>query len=87
MLNHNLLLKRTKVEKGSRLEALLKAAPPKPSGEIVEELFLASMGRFPSPEEQRKSVKLLEQAGSTSAEGAEDLLWALLNRVEFIFNH
>jgi len=81
LLNNNLVLNQVKTQKGSRLEKLLT----KPDKELVEELFLATVSRFPTPEEERMSVNLLSKA-NLRQEAAEDLLWALLNRVDFIFN-
>jgi hypothetical protein len=49
----------------------------------VKELFLATVSRFPTPEEEAMGIKLL--AGGRE-QGAEDLLWALVNRVDFVFN-
>jgi hypothetical protein len=83
LLNHELVLKRVKVQKGSRLERLLSAQPSKSNGEIVEELFLATVSRYPTGEEKGKAVALLER---NREQGAEDLLWALLNRVDFIIS-
>ncbi|MBM3757253.1 MAG: DUF1553 domain-containing protein, partial [Acidobacteria bacterium] len=77
LLNHELILNRVKVAKGGRLEKLLTRS----DGELIEELFLAAIGRKPAESERVKSMQLLAN-GRTR--GAEDLLWALLNRLDFI---
>jgi hypothetical protein len=84
LLNHNLILDRVKIKPGSRLEKLLRAEPPRSNQEVVEELFLATISRPPTPHEEKMAVNLLE---GRRDQGAEDLLWALLNRLDFIFNH
>jgi hypothetical protein len=84
VLNHHLVWERVKIKPGSRLEKLLRAEPPKTNEEVVEELFLATISRPPTPEEEKMCVALLERHRD---QGAEDLLWSLLNRLDFIFNH
>jgi len=84
LLNHPLIWERVKIKPGSRLEKLVRAEPPKTNKEIVEELFLATISRPPTPEEENMSVALLARHRD---QGAEDLLWSLLNRLDFIFNH
>ena len=49
----------------------------------MEELFLATINRFPTDREKAMSLKLF---AAGREQGAEDLLWALINRVDFIFN-
>jgi hypothetical protein len=83
LLNSDLVLKRVKVQKGSRLEALLNANPRLSDSEIVRELFLATISRFPTAREEAVGLKLL---ASNREQGAEDLLWALINRIDFVFN-
>jgi hypothetical protein len=83
LLNNTLVLDRVKAVKGSRLEKLLSAN--KSDKEIVEELFLATISRYPTAEEEQKSLHLLA-SGASRQEAAEDLMWALLNRLEFVFN-
>ncbi len=54
--------------------------------EIVTELYLATLSRPPTADEQ----KLMEQAFTTSSDrraATEDVLWTLLNTKEFVFNH
>jgi len=57
-----------------------------PSRQLVDELYLGSVSRFPSLEESRTATKALE-ASPERQKSAEDLLWALLNSKEFLFNH
>jgi hypothetical protein len=78
LLNHGLLRERVKVQKGSRIEQLLKG----PDKQLVEDLFLAGLSRLPSPDEEKVALEAL--AGGRDA-GAEDLLWAMINRLDFLF--
>jgi hypothetical protein len=81
LLNHELVLQRVKVQKGSRLEKLLRAKPDLTKEQIADELFLATISRPPEAGERKQAESLLQQHGD---EGAEDLLWALFNRTDFI---
>jgi hypothetical protein len=69
---------------GSRLDRLFKARTPLP--QVTEELYLATLSRLPTPDETAKAQGWLAAAPSPR-EGAQDLLWALLNSREFLFNH
>ena len=52
---------------------------------IVEEIYLTTLSRFPTTAEQQ----LMQQAFDSGdrATAAEDILWALMNSKEFVFNH
>jgi hypothetical protein len=52
---------------------------------LVEELYLAAWGRFPTAAEMNKAIQYLASSPSKQ-EGAQDLLWALLNSPAFLFN-
>ncbi|HTI49481.1 MAG TPA: DUF1549 and DUF1553 domain-containing protein, partial [Planctomycetaceae bacterium] len=52
---------------------------------IIEELCLATLSRLPSEDEKR--LLLAEFARSDRRAAAEDVLWALLNSKEFLYNH
>jgi mono/diheme cytochrome c family protein len=65
--------------------ATLQAAKLSPR-QIVDELYLAALSRYPSFDESRTAQRALS-AGSDKQRAAEDLLWALLNSKEFLFNH
>ncbi len=83
LLNSDPVLRRIEARKGSRLEALLTATPPKSDTEIVKELFLATISRIPTRQEEEVALNLLK---GDRQHGAEDLLWALINRIDFIFS-
>jgi hypothetical protein len=51
---------------------------------MVEELYLATVGRFPNDTERNQGEKYLADYGL--AEGAQDLMWALINSPAFLFN-
>jgi hypothetical protein len=56
--------------------------------QIVEELYLAAYSRLPEPEERDIAVKLITTADKAAKQQAiEDVMWALLNSAEFVFNH
>jgi len=55
--------------------------------EIVRELYLAALSRMPSAEEIERAVAAFSAADATRQTAAEDVLWALLNSAEFVFNH
>jgi hypothetical protein len=68
----------------SRLKDLL--ASGKSDNMIVENLFLATLARLPN-EEQRRAVESALARGGDRIGVFRDLLWALVNSKEFLFNH
>jgi hypothetical protein len=61
-------------------------AEPRSNREVVEELYLRTLSRWPNSSEWTHWKKVLSRADSRR-EVLEDLLWALLNSREFAFNH
>jgi hypothetical protein len=84
LLNSKLVKERVKVKSGSRLHSLLNREPPLTNDQLVEELFLAVLSRYPTPQERQVSVAQLAKYRDA---GAEDILWALMNKLDFIFNY
>lgn len=54
--------------------------------QLAEEVFLATLSRFPTPEEKAEAVYHLKQT-KNRADAITDLMWALVNTREFILNH
>jgi hypothetical protein len=65
----------------SRVQRLLDAYPD--NGKVVDELFLGTLAREPLPEERSYGVSLLDK---NRKDGAQNVQWALLNLVEFLYN-
>jgi hypothetical protein len=55
--------------------------------EIVTELYLATLSRYPTTGEVRAASAPFGPPGATRQTATEDVLWALLNSAEFVFNH
>lgn len=69
-----------------RLGSLLKSK--KFDGEIIDELFLATLCRLPRYEDRRQVHEHLRDAGAGGREEVfRDLFWVIMNTKEFAFNH
>jgi hypothetical protein len=67
-----------------RLLKLLKAK--KTHREIIEEFFLTGFSRLPRPAELETMLAHIEKAKDPQ-KGLEDIVWAIVNAKEFLFNH
>ncbi|MDB6153773.1 MAG: Protein of unknown function (DUF1553)/Protein of unknown function [Chthoniobacteraceae bacterium] len=83
--SRSLQSKLANTEADSRVQRLVTS--PLSSEEVVSSLYLACYGRTPSAEELGISVAAFSAPGATRRSAIEDLLWALLNSAEFVFNH
>lgn len=54
---------------------------------IVTDLYLRAYSRTPSSEELQIAAKAFSAPESNRRTASEDVLWALLNSAEFVFNH
>jgi hypothetical protein len=78
-----------KLEQSPKLKAIFDSGRKQP--EIVEELYLTILSRFPTPDE----VKALEDYGKPGRSGVRvktrddwlDITWALINSTEFLYRH
>jgi len=52
--------------------------------DLVDELFLSALGRFPSAGERQLALAGLRP---NRAAGVENLQWVLLNKIDFLYNH
>ena len=82
LLNGDRVVHKVRAPEG-RLAALLKT--PMSDEQVIEELFLATLGRPPSAAQVAAAKKDL--TAETREEVMRDLFWALLNSKEFAFNH
>jgi hypothetical protein len=66
-----------------RVAQLVKTNPT--DEKLIEEVFLSTLARMPSARERKNSLEYIKTAASRT-EGAQDLMWALVNSPAFLFN-
>ncbi len=74
-----------KIGESKRLQQLLDEG--KSPAEIVEHIYMACLSRKPSPEELTKLEPVLAAANDNPRAAVDDVLWAVLNSREYLFNH
>ncbi len=81
MMRSSVVNDRVLAQKDSRVQRLLDSY--KDNGKVVDQLFMATLSREPMPAEKDLAVAAMEK---NRIEGAQNLQWALLNVVEFLYN-
>ena len=61
-------------------------AAHRPPREMVEEMYLRTLSRYPDAEEGATAEAAIAKAPAAK-QGLEDVFWALLNSKEFLYNH
>jgi hypothetical protein len=74
-----------KVNHSPRIKQWMKDNTP--NDVVVDELFLSTLSRLPTPDEKQKATEHLGKDPKKREAALQDLLWALLNTKEFLFNH
>jgi hypothetical protein len=82
LMNSSLIVQRVEA---SRREGVLAQLLQQPDDTAVTALYLAALSRYPTPEELAAGVALL--ASGNRGDKAEDLMWSLYNKIDFIFNY
>ena len=82
MLMNNPFVTRRVEATGNSLVAQLVGSKKSPA-EVVDELYLSTLSRPPSTSEKQLAIGWLEK---DRRQGAEDLQWSPLNKLDFIFN-
>jgi Protein of unknown function (DUF1549)/Protein of unknown function (DUF1553) len=83
MLNDSVVTSRIKSTNGNTTVAHVLAASKDP-GTVVDELYIATLSRHPSTAERNTAIAYL--LSGDLAKKSEDLQYALMNRLEFLFN-
>ncbi len=76
----------TKIESANGRAATL-AKSNLPPEKIIDELYLAAYSRYPTKEELEIAQSAYKEKEATKKSATEDLMWALINSAEFVFNH
>lgn len=82
LMNSPFVTKRIQAANNSLVEQLVKSTQS--NAEIVEALYLATLSRYPVAREKELALTWLAQ---DRKQGAEDLQWSLVNKLDFVFNY
>ena len=63
------------------------ASSKMPPREIVDELYLSTLSRFPNEAERTLMLRVFTESEGDRQAAVEDVLWALLNSRSFVYNH
>jgi hypothetical protein len=84
LMNHSFVTGRIhNNNNGSNVQYILRATTNQTT--IVDHLFVSTLSRPATAEERAAGLAMMRQLGNQRA--AEDIQWALLNKLEFIFNY
>ena len=84
MMNNAFVLTRIRNSNANTTVSRLLGNKEYSDADVVEHLFLSTLGRFPSAKEVSLATAALKTNRVT---GAEDLQWALLNKIDFLYNY
>lgn len=85
LMNNNLVMARTRSTVTNGRESLLRQHVNKGNRELIDNLYLNVLSRMPDESERSAAMAALNSGNRTQA--AENLLWALYNKVDFFFNY
>jgi hypothetical protein len=83
LMNDTIVTTRVKRTNNSTVQKVLAATSD--PGSITDQLYLATLSRRPTAQERQTAIDFLK-AGTPIGDRAEDLQYALLNSLEFLFN-
>jgi uncharacterized protein DUF1553/uncharacterized protein DUF1549 len=84
LLNSKVIKERVRAKPGGRIRKLLDQEPPLSNEQLVDDLFLGTLSRFPAAEEKQLAIRQIQEYRT---QGVEDLMWVLINKLDFIFNY
>ena len=82
LMNDNFVLTRTR---STPATGLLGRSLSLPDDQLVQTLFLHVLSRYPAATERAQAIAQLRNGNRT--QNAQNLLWSLYNKADFIFNY
>jgi hypothetical protein len=84
LMNHDFVMSRINAgNRNSTIGRILRDTDD--SAEIIRQLYLATLSRFPTARETALLLPMMGQLGNR--DGAESLQWVLMNKLDFVFNY
>jgi hypothetical protein len=77
---------KTKLERSPRIARIMETFRGR-RGELISNVYLTVLSRYPTPEELAKSEKYFQTPGITPKQAVDDTAWALINSKEFLYRH
>jgi hypothetical protein len=74
-----------KIAASPRIKRLLDTKAS--DADVVSEIYLSALSRPPGPDERQTLESFLAAAQAARAQAVRDLVWAIVNSNEFLFNH
>jgi hypothetical protein len=89
LMNHAFVNDRVRLTGASASPFLASIARLANPEQIIDEMFLAFLSRFPSEYEKAAALRRFAAASTTQARNTliEDLAWALVNKTDFLFSY
>jgi hypothetical protein len=72
--------------RGRKGKVRLLAESDKTPADLLDELYLMTLARFPTAKEKALMLEAFTEAGANRRAAIEDVLWVLLNSKEFLYN-
>jgi len=85
MMNDSFVMNRTRAGGATSTGLLRRAITNTTDEQLVSMLYINVLSRYPTEEEKQTAYAALKDGNRQQR--AEDLLWALLNKVDFFFNY
>jgi hypothetical protein len=86
MFNSTELIDKIGGKTNKQARAVALAADKRPAEQRLRELYIVALSREPNAEDLKTLTAYIEKKGHTQAT-YEDIVWAVLNTKEFLFNH
>lgn len=83
LINSNSIQQKLQAEDGW-LALQIKAG--RTDSDIITDLYLSALSRYPKSQELKTALRYLRESKDRKT-GLEDIVWAILNSQEFLFNH
>ena len=86
LMNDNFVMSRTRVTASPTLQAISKITD---NSALLDELWLTFLSRTPTDSERTRALTYLQKATTATARNTtiEDLAWACINKLDFIFSY
>lgn len=84
LMNSPEILSKVRSRRGT---ASILANSARSPDEIISELYLGALSRFPNAQERDAMHELFRESGAERRGATEDALWVLLNTKQFVFNY